>query len=319
MRSAARSSRLAGNVYAATSREIAAALGAVARSERAELTRLCHAHRYQMNEVARCLDVLPVLGAVAAEHGRPIALVDVGTGAGLTLHLDRYSYHYTMPDGTVAICGDAGATVQLECSVRAGAPPVPDRVPPILDRTGVDLEPLELSDPQTLGWLAACVPPEAGAVTRFAAAAGIARSSGARTVRGDLLDVLRDAVAAMPREAVVCIVDTYVSVFLPADRLARLDELVTDLGRARDVEWISVNPLVPLGPDARATVQGLDVPASWLEDNRVGGVFGVIGRVTVRGGVRTGRVLGRAHPGATWLEWLDQGPDQGPDQGKTNV
>jgi hypothetical protein len=32
-------------------------------------------------------------------------------------------------------------------------------------------------------------------------------------------------------------------------------------------------------------------------------VFGVLGRVRVRDGVRTATVLGRAHPGAAWLEW----------------
>ncbi|MEK6441813.1 hypothetical protein [Pseudonocardia sp. T1-2H] len=66
---------------------------------------------------------------------------------------------------------------------------------------------------------------------------------------------------------------------------------------------MSVDPLVPLGPDARATVQGLDVPAAWVRESRDGGVSGVIGRVGVRNGVRRGTVLGRAHPGAAWLEW----------------
>lgn len=283
------------------------ALAAVARSERAELVRLCAGHRYQMNEVARSLDVLPVLATIAAEHRRPLALVDLGTGAGLALHLDRYRYTYGMPDGRTRSCGDPGAAVRLECTVRGAAPPVPDRMPPILARTGLDVEPLDLADPDTIGWLAACVPPEAGAVTRFDAAASIARSDRVRTVRGDLLDLLRDTVTGAAQEAIVCLIDTYVHVFLTPQRLARFDALLADIGRTRDIEWISVDPLVPLGPDASATVQGLDVPPGWIEDNRAGGVFGVIGRVSIRDGVRRGRLLGRAHPSATWLEWLDQG------------
>ena len=38
------------------------------------------------------------------------------------------------------------------------------------------------------------------------------------------------------------------------------------MGRTRDLEWISVDPLVPLvplGPAATGTVQGLDVPPDW--------------------------------------------------------
>ena len=131
-------------------------------------------------------------------------------------------------------------------------------MPVLADRVGIDVEPLDLADPATLAWLAACIPPEAGAVTRFAAASALARAEPARTVRGSLLDALPAVVAELPPDALVCLVDTYVHVFLPPAELARFDELLLGLGR--DVDWVSVDPLVPLGPDARHTVQGLDVP-----------------------------------------------------------
>jgi hypothetical protein len=41
-----------------------------------------------------------------------------------------------------------------------------------------------------------------------------------------------------------------------------------------------------------------------VAENRAGGVFGVIGHVRVRDGVRSGAVLGRAHPSAAWLDWV---------------
>jgi hypothetical protein len=279
------------------------ALRAFCRSRAGALARLCGEHRYQMNEVGRSLDVLPVLAQVTAADPRPLALVDLGTGAGLGLHLDRYRYTYDLPDGDGLTAGDTGSPVSLVCAVRAGRPPVPARPLTMSVRVGVDTEPLDLADPPTAAWLAACVPPEAGAVTRFAAAAAVARDHPAPAVRGDLLDVLPDVVAGIPPDALMCLVDTYVHVFLPADRLARFHALIDRIGRDRDLEWISVDPLVPLGPDATASVQGLDVPARWVRDNREDGVFGVIGRVSVRGGTRTGAVLGRAHPGAAWLEW----------------
>jgi hypothetical protein len=278
-----------------------AELAAFARDHREELAGLCAQHRYQMNEVRRSIDVLPVLGAIAAEDPRPLGLVDLGTGAGLGVHLDRFHYTFVAPDGSARSVGDAAAAVTLECRVRAGVPPVPDVVPVVADRVGVDVEPLDVSDPATLAWLTACVPPEAGALTRFAAASALARDEPTRAVRGNLLDVFPEVVASIPPGLRVCLVDTYVHVFLPSQELARFDRLLGELGR--DVEWVSVDPLVPLGPQGRRTVQGLDVPAEWVRDNRDGGVFGVIGRVSVRDGVRTGTVLGRAHPGAAWLEW----------------
>jgi hypothetical protein len=280
-----------------------AELATFARERHAELAALCAGHRYQMNEVGRSADVLPVLALIGAADDRPLALVDLGTGAGLGLRLDRYHYTYRAADGSRRSTGDPAAAVRIECAVRSGAPPVPARIPTVVDRVGVDVEPLDLSDPHVLAWLAACVPPEAGAVTRFAAASALARAEPARSARGNLLDVLPDVIATLPAEALVCLVDTYVHVFLPPPDLERFDGLITEIGRERDLEWVSVDPLVPLGPDARATVQGLDVPAAWVRENRDGGVSGVIGRVGVRNGVRSGTVLGRAHPGAAWLEW----------------
>jgi len=279
-----------------------AELAAFADARRARVRELAGRHRYQMNEVGRCVDVLPVLGRIAAAETRPLALVDLGTGAGLSLHLDRYRYTYRAPSGE-RVVGDPAAGVQLSCAVRTGEPPLPSSVPVLADRVGIDVEPLDLADPATLAWLAACIPPEAGAVTRFAAASALARAEPARTVRGSLLDALPAVVAELPPDALVCLVDTYVHVFLPPAELARFDELLLGLGR--DVDWVSVDPLVPLGPDARHTVQRLDVPESWVAENRAGGVFGVIGHVRVRDGVRSGAVLGRAHPSAAWLDWTD--------------
>ena len=281
---------------------LAAELGAFARAHRDRLAELCEQHRYQMNEAGRCADVLPVLARIATADPRPLALVDLGTGAGLGLNLDRYHYTYRSPEGT-RTAGDPAASVQLACEVRTGRPPV--TLPVLADRVGVDVEPLDLRDPDTRAWLAACVPPEAGAVTRFAAAAALAAAEPARAVRGDLLEVLPAVVASLSAgTGPVCVVDTYVHVFLPPERLARFDALLAELATDRDVHWVSIDPLVPLGPDARRTVQGLDVPQEWIEDNRRGGVFGVIGHVTYRDGRRTAELLGRAHPGAAWLDWV---------------
>jgi hypothetical protein len=274
------------------------------QAERDGIAELCATHRYQMNEVARCADVLPVLAAIGEEDGRPLALVDLGTGAGLGLHLDRYHYTYRSADSPDRTAGEPSSPVQLTCEVRpGGVPPVPLEPPQVADRVGIDVEPLDVADPHTFAWLAACIPPEAGAVTRFAAAADVARAEPARSVRGNLLDVLDSVVASTPTDTLLCLVDTYVHVFLPPADLRRFDNLLGELGRERDLEWISVDPLVPLGPEARASVQGLDVPTGWVHDVRRGGVFGVVGRVRIRRGRRTGTVLGRAHPGGSWVEW----------------
>jgi hypothetical protein len=55
-----------------------------------DLAAVCREHRYQMNEVARCAQVALGIAATAGPAAEPIGLVDLGTGAGLGLQLDRY-------------------------------------------------------------------------------------------------------------------------------------------------------------------------------------------------------------------------------------
>jgi hypothetical protein len=65
---------------------------------RDELSDLQSQRVYQMNEVARCTQMALALGAVArSQTEREVALVDMGTGSGLGLYLDRY--RFTMSDG----------------------------------------------------------------------------------------------------------------------------------------------------------------------------------------------------------------------------
>ena len=275
---------------------------------RERLLALCAGHRYQMNEVGRCADLLPALSPVI-EDGREIALVDLGTGAGLALHLDRYRYVYRAGEHTSAV-GDPAAKVVLETELRGRfMPPLPSAGPRIADRVGIDIEPLDLGDPGVRGWLAACIPQEIGAVTRFHDAVEVAIANPARTVRGDTRQVLPDVLASIPAGLPVCLIDTYVHVFFTADELIRFRAVVDQLGAQRDLDWVSIDPLVPLGAAADSSVLGMPVSPVVIERNRREGLFGVVGRLRYRGGRRTGALLGLAHPGAAWLEWLEGEPD----------
>ncbi len=57
-----------------------------------DLIEVCRGRRYQMNEVARCTQIVLGIAAVSGGSADPVALVDLGTGAGLGLQLDRYRY-----------------------------------------------------------------------------------------------------------------------------------------------------------------------------------------------------------------------------------
>jgi hypothetical protein len=263
-----------------------------------EIADVCGRHRYQMNEVARCTQVALGLAAVTAANPGPVALIDLGTGAGFGLHLDRYRYRVA-----AAAFGPPAARLRLDCEARGDRLPPPAGLPPIAERVGIDLHPVDLRDPAARGWLESCAPPEASALSRLAAAVGVAGRQPAPIVTGDAVDALPGVLAGLPPGRPVVVVDAYLAVFLGPERRARLAAILAAAGRERRVTWLSLDPLVPLGPAGRDSVQGLPVPPRLIEDYRRG-VFAVLGARTFGRGADTGRLLARAHPSGRWVEWL---------------
>jgi hypothetical protein len=193
----------------------------------------------------------------------------------------------------------------IETDVRGAlAPPIASALPRVSDRVGIDTEPLDLRDPDVRAWLVACIPQEIGAITRFHHAARVAIAHPTRIVRGDACAVLPELLAAIPDGPLICLVDSYVNVFFGPEELRRFRAIIDRAGAQRDLDWVSIDPLIPLGRAADASVLGIPVPRALVERNRRDGVFGLVGRLTYRGGCSSGALLGVAHPGAAWLEWL---------------
>src|SRR5699024_10896325 len=94
----------------------------------------------QTNEAARCAMLLPFLAALP----QPLALIEVGASAGLCLLPDQFSYRYT---GGVALDPVGGRSpVVLTAELGAGAS-VPSQLPQIAWRAGIDLAPIDVTDP----------------------------------------------------------------------------------------------------------------------------------------------------------------------------
>ena len=91
-------------------------------------------------------------------------------------------------------------------------------------------------------------------------------------------------------------------VFFTATQQARFRAEIAAAGR--DLDWISLDPLVPMGAHPRGGVLGTPLPPDLLARARAEGVFGVLERLRIRDGGATGEVLALGHPGAAWLEWL---------------
>jgi hypothetical protein len=110
------------------------------------------AHWTQTNEPGRCATLLPLLTSLP----QPVALVEVGASAGLCLYPDRYSYRYATSLGEHRL-GDS--EIVLSCEV-TGPVPLPGRLPEVVWRAGLDLNPLQANRDDDRRWLASLVWPE---------------------------------------------------------------------------------------------------------------------------------------------------------------
>jgi hypothetical protein len=202
----------------------------------------------QTNEPRRCAVLLPLLAQVDG----PIALIEVGASAGLCLYPDRYSYSY---DGRRLDPPTGPSTVLLECAT-TGDPPIPNRMPQIVWRAGLDLNPLDLGDAGDTLWLETLVWPEQHERrARIRSASEIVRADPPRIERGDAIDDLPALVAQAPSEASLIIVTSAAIVYLMPEPRARFIEYV----RSIDATWIS-NEGAGIVPVAAAALDGRQPP-----------------------------------------------------------
>jgi len=215
-----------------------------------------HGRATQTNEAGRCALLLPVLAAMP----QPLALLEVGAAAGLGLYPDRYSYLYG--DHRIGTGGPV-----LDCALTGTAPPT--RLPEIVWRAGLDLNPLDVTDPEDLAWLEALVWPEQRTRRdRLRAAAAIAAADPPTLIRGDLVDDLAPLAAQAPAGATLVVFHTSVLYQVPVSRRVLFFETV----RALPGHWLSVEapdvvtfPGLPAPPDhALHNVVALDGrPLAW--------------------------------------------------------
>ena len=158
----------------------------------------CSRRSVQTNEPQRCAVLLPALSLIDG----PVALLEVGASAGLCLYPDRYSCRYRTGDGLTTVDpSDGPSTVRLDCDVRGGTE-VPMRMPRIVARFGIDLQPLDARDPADRRWLEGLVwPGEQGRVERVRAALDIAAADPPQLLAGDAADLLPEVAARVRRAA----------------------------------------------------------------------------------------------------------------------
>lgn len=215
-------------------------LRGLVRDRRSDLAGLMLSRRTQTNEPARCATFLPVL----AQLPGPLALIEVGASAGLTLLFDRYSYDYRGH----RVTGLDPLAPTLRCEPR-GPVPLPDRVPEIVWRAGLDLNPLDVTSEADTFWLSCMLwPGEGDREHRLAGAIATARRDPPCLRRGDLLTDLPALVAAAPPEATLVVYHSAVLAYLGVEERERFAAMMARL------------PAVWLSNEAPGVVAGVSAP-----------------------------------------------------------
>jgi hypothetical protein len=208
----------------------------------------------QTNEPGRCAALLPVLAGLP----QPLALLEVGASAGLCLLPDCYGYDY----GGRVLQPEPGVSAPpvFPCAATP-ATPIPQAVPQIAWRAGLDLDPVDLSDTDQVAWLEALVWPEqTERLARLRAAMTIAAAQKPRVVRGDLRRDLARLAAEMPTDATRVIFHTAVLAYVASSE--ERAEFARAVASLCDV-WIS-NEAPRLFPDIAARAGAPAPPGNFL-------------------------------------------------------
>lgn len=175
--------------------------------------------------------------------------------------------------------GDAASPVVVESEPRGGAlPPLPRSAPPVASAVGVDLHPIDATDPDQALWLRALVWPEhrqRGALLE--AALALARTHPPRVVAGDGVEQVPRLLDEAPADALPCVFHTHALYQFPDDR-ARLAAELGEVGTHRDLSYLAVED------DGSGLARA---ELTMWEDGR-----------------RRDALLARCHGHGRWIDWL---------------
>jgi hypothetical protein len=212
--------------------------------------------RARANETGRCAVLYPAIAEAAHRVGaNAVGLIDVGCSAGFNLSVDRVGITYSNGQAL----GDPSSPVQLTSSV-VGERPVPTRaLPEVVARCGVDLDPLDVTDADDARWLRACLwPGQPERVARLEAEMALAATDPPLLLRGDAGDVLPDAFARVPTDALPVVTTTWALSHFPLESRLRFLHRLDEAAAGRPVAWVSaegvgVAPTIPTLGDRRAS------------------------------------------------------------------
>ena len=252
-------------------------------ANRADIIRILSTRRVQTNEIRRCAYLYPAFCLIAAlADERPLALVEIGTSAGINLLWDCYSYRYSHGQEVIR-AGRVDAAVLITSTLRGDVRPVLPATPPcVQSRIGIDLNTLNANSAADALWLRALVWPEnAERLELLQNALPVVQRSSLTLLAGNGVELLPNMLEALPPTVVPVVFHTHtVNQMSPGDR-EQLTAIIADAGTKRAVYRLA---------------------------NDIGGGgknYSALKLLTYSGKQEGERHLANVDGHARWIEWLD--------------
>jgi hypothetical protein len=165
-------------------------------------------------------------------------------------------------------------------------------MPEVVARIGVDRDPVDVTDADDARWLRACVwPDQAERVARLEAEIALAATAPPLLLQGDAVEVLPDAFARMPANALPVVTTTWALSRFSLERRLRFLHRLDETAAGRVVAWVSA--------------EGVGVaPAIPTVGDRCAFGHSIIGLVVCDRLALRAEAIGRCWSQGRWLAWL---------------
>ena len=238
---------------------------------RTELIETISTRLVQTNEVSRCAYLYPAFATVSKLVGNaPLAMLDLGTSAGLHLRWDKYAYDY----GAGRMYGEVGSPVTIKSELRG------NRVPElnvarmrIASRIGIDLRPIRPDEQDEIKWLEALIWPEhewRRRLLRKAVSIAEQEQSHVTLLAGDIAAILPTVLDSLPKNVIPCVFQTHTWRDLSDGTKSRLAITLEKFGARQQLFFISALGQLTLKSFAPAerrtwTLANCEQHGRWIE------------------------------------------------------
>ena len=194
------------------------------------------------NEVARSTSLYPAFDHVARQTSADLHMIEIGPSAGLNLNWDRYRYIYRRNGSEILSRGEPAALMTLQAELRGDlTPPLAPSMPKVVSRVGLELNPVDLQNPEDRLWLKALIFPElTPRFARLEGAIATALSHPSKILFGNALELLEGVTQSLPSTGIPVVYHSFVTYQFSTAMRERLQNTIVELSRSRPLYRVSI-------------------------------------------------------------------------------